>query len=117
LDCSADRNRFGLRTARDVWHRTPLQRYETTALGASEVTLLELANAYRMMASGIRAEPYVIAKIARSGETSFLQPPSALLCDERERSGPINDPGRIAWRRAHSSGTAHALDARAFPIP
>jgi len=29
--------------------------------------LLELANAYRMMASGIPAEPYVIAKIERSG--------------------------------------------------
>src|SRR5208283_2848948 len=35
-----------LKTARDVGIRTPLHRYETTALGASEVTLLELANCY-----------------------------------------------------------------------
>src|SRR5579859_3789651 len=54
-------------TAQDVGIRTKLNRYETTSLGASEVTLLELANAYRMMASGIHAEPYAIAKIEHTG--------------------------------------------------
>ena len=43
-----------LRTSRSLGIRTPLQRYPTTALGASETNLLELANAYRTMASGHR---------------------------------------------------------------
>jgi membrane peptidoglycan carboxypeptidase len=60
-----------LRTSRSLGVRTRLQPYATTALGASEVNLLELANAYRTMASGILAEPYVIRKIVHdSGETA-----------------------------------------------
>ena len=42
-----------LQTARSLGIQTPLHPYATTALGASEVKLLELANAYRTMASGI----------------------------------------------------------------
>ena len=58
-----------LRTSRSLGVRTPLARYPTTALGASEMNLLELANAYRTMASGIVAEPYVIRAVVRdSGE-------------------------------------------------
>src|SRR4029434_11236983 len=58
-----------LRMARSVGIQTPLRPYATTALGASEVNLLELANAYRTIASGILAQPYVIRKIVRdSGE-------------------------------------------------
>ena len=58
-----------LRTSRSLGVQTPLERYPTTALGASEMNLLELANAYRTMASGIVAEPYVIRAIVRdSGE-------------------------------------------------
>jgi membrane carboxypeptidase/penicillin-binding protein len=48
-----------LQTARSLGIRTPLQPYATTALGASEVSLLELANAYRTMASGVLAQPHV----------------------------------------------------------
>ncbi len=54
-----------LGTSRSLGVKTRLQPYATTALGASEVNLLELANAYRTMASGIFAEPYVIRKIVR----------------------------------------------------
>ena len=50
-------------TCRDLGIRTPLQPYITTALGASEVRLLELADAYRAMASGVLAEPHVIARV------------------------------------------------------
>lgn len=58
-----------LRTSRSLGVRRPLERYPTTALGASELSLLELANAYRTMASGIVAEPYVIRAVVRdSGE-------------------------------------------------
>src|SRR4029434_7407088 len=46
-----------LQTARELGIRTPLQPYITTALGASEVRLLELAGAHRAMASGALAEP------------------------------------------------------------
>jgi membrane peptidoglycan carboxypeptidase len=58
-----------LQTARSLGIHTPLRPYATTALGASEVNLLELANAYRTIASGILTQPYVIRKIVRdSGE-------------------------------------------------
>ena len=54
-----------LQTSRSLGVQTPLQRYATTALGASEVNLLELATAYRTIASGVVAEPYVIRRIVR----------------------------------------------------
>ncbi len=41
-----------LGTSQSLGVKTRLQPYLTTALGASEVNLLELANAYRTMASG-----------------------------------------------------------------
>ncbi len=43
--------------------RSPLQPYLSTALGASEVRLLELADAYRAIASGVLAEPHVIDRV------------------------------------------------------
>ena len=52
-----------IRTAQEMGIRTPLQPYITTALGASEVRLLELAGAYRAMASGVLAEPHVIDRV------------------------------------------------------
>ena len=60
-----------LRTSQILGVQTPLQPYATTALGASEVNLLELANAYRTMASGILTQPYRDPKIVRdSGEVA-----------------------------------------------
>lgn len=106
-----------LRTARSLGVQTPLQPYASTALGASEVNLLELANAYRTMASGIFAQPYVIRKIVRdSGEVAadneYGGPPVAVddyalsLIQEGLR-GLVRMP----------TGTAHALDSSGFPIP
>jgi len=40
-----------IRTARQLGIRSPLQPFLSTALGASEVRLLELTDAYRAMAS------------------------------------------------------------------
>jgi penicillin-binding protein 1A len=105
-----------LRTSRSLGVRTPLGRYPTTALGASETNLLELANAYRAMASGIAAEPYVIENVVReSGEivaSTITRPaPAAIgvgglsLIQEGLR-GVVRLP----------SGTAHALASRRFPI-
>lgn len=58
-----------IRTARSVGVRTPLKRYPTRALGASEVTLLELASAYRTLATGQHAPPHVLQRVVlRTGE-------------------------------------------------
>ena len=104
-----------LGTSRSLGVRTRLQPYPTTALGASEVNLLELANAYRTMASGILAEPYVIRKIVHdSGE----------VVDNNEREGsPVDvDDSALALIQEGlrgvvriPTGTAHALDS-GFPI-
>src|SRR4029450_2615122 len=56
-----------IQASRELGIRTPLQPYITTALGASEVRLLELAGAYRAMASGIVAEPYIIDRVTGAG--------------------------------------------------
>jgi penicillin-binding protein 1A len=105
-----------LRTSRSLGVRTPLQRYSTTALGASEMNLLELANAYRTMASGLVAEPYLIRAIRRdSGEVVASPRPGsspirvdavALLLIQEGLRGVVRLP----------SGTAHALAAPTFPI-
>jgi penicillin-binding protein 1A len=106
-----------LRTARDVGIRTSLHPYDTTALGASEVTLLELANAYRMMASGIFAEPYIISTIGHSGGTvAYSHPVSCCSPGEYGIGLSLIQEGLRGVVRI-PSGTAHALDSRSFPIP
>ena len=106
-----------LTTARELGIRTLLHRYDTTALGASEVTLLELANAYRMMASGIHAEPYMIAKIEHSGgEVVYSHDSLCCSIDENESGLSTIQEGLRGVVRI-PSGTAHALDSHAFPIP
>ena len=106
-----------LKTAREVGIRTTLHRYETTALGASEVTLLELANAYRMMASSIAAEPYSIARIEQNaGEAIYRHPlPCCPVNDNGLELSMIQEGLRGVVRLP--SGTAHSLDAHSFPIP
>jgi penicillin-binding protein 1A len=104
-----------IRTCRDLGFRTPLQPYISTALGASEVRLLELAGAYRAMASGVRAEPHVIARVTDSAGTILYAAPRAageiplesLALIQEGLRGVIRLPG----------GTAHALSGREFPIP
>src|SRR5512132_1742176 len=105
-----------LGTSRSLGVKTRLQPYATTALGASEVNLLELANAYRTMASGILAEPYLIRKIVGdSGETAV---------DEKHRWAPVDvDESALALIQEGlrgvvrtPTGTAHALDSSGFPI-
>ena len=104
-----------LRTCRDLGFRTPLNPYVSTALGASEVPLLELAGAYRAMASGLRAEPHVIARVDDGAGTLLYEAPAAegelplesLALIQEGLRGVVRLPG----------GTAHALSGRAFPIP
>jgi penicillin-binding protein 1A len=106
-----------LRTAQDVGIRTRLQPYVTTALGASEVTLLELANAYRLMAGGMPGEPHIIDKIqhVRGDVVYSYQWPCCLANDTSFALSMIQEGLRGVVRIP--SGTAHALDSHAFPIP
>jgi penicillin-binding protein 1A len=103
-----------IKTARELGIRSPLQPYITTALGASEVRLLELAGAYRAMASGILVEPHIIDRVTgASGNVLYEASPSA-----REISSPdltlIQEGLRGVVRLPE--GTAHALDSRDFPV-
>jgi penicillin-binding protein 1A len=105
-----------IEAAAEVGIETRLQPYLTTAIGASEVTLLELANAYRVMATGLRTRPHVLADI-RDRDDHLLwewrEEPIALdeavwplrLLQEALR-GVVRFPG----------GTAHALDGAVFPV-
>jgi penicillin-binding protein 1A len=106
-----------LRTSRSLGVETPLQRYATTALGASEVSLLELATAYRTIASGILAQPYVIRRIVGGlGEVMpGGRPPPVRVAVPDETLALIQEGLRGVVRIP--TGTAHALDSRAFPIP
>jgi len=106
-----------LHTARQVGIESQLQPYPTTSLGASEVTLLELANAYRTIASGTFHRPHLIREVDRGTAvvdatvedraiTESMSPASLALLQEGLR-GVVRLP----------TGTAHALDGASFPIP
>jgi penicillin-binding protein 1A len=104
-----------IQTARELGIRSPLQPYISTALGASEVRLLELAGAYRAMASGILAEPHIIDRVtAASGEVLYEASRSAEGIGSIDLSS-IQEGLRGVVRLPE--GTAHALDSRDFPIP
>jgi penicillin-binding protein 1A len=98
-----------LETARDLGIRTPLRPYATTALGASEVNLLELANAYRTIASGTLIQPHIIRKIVLDSgeviETSQNQPLALNVADDA--LSLIQEGLRGVVRIP--TGTAHAL--------
>jgi penicillin-binding protein 1A len=104
-----------LETARSLGVKTPLRPYLPTALGASEVNLLELANAYRTIASGNRTRPHIIRKIVRdSGEVVDDSPD--------ERSVSVDDGALLLIQEGlrgvvrMPTGTAHALDSNTFGI-
>ena len=88
-----------VRTARELGIRTPLQPYVTTALGASEVRLLELAGAYRAMASGIAADPHVVARVtdASGGSCSTRRPGPAARRDRAPRGCASSRRGCAEW--------------------
>ncbi len=109
------------RTARELGIRTPLKPYISTALGASEVQLLELAGAYRAMASGVPAEPHVIARVTdtSSGAVLYEASPAAPAISP---DAPSSDELSLIQEGLRGvvrlpEGTAHALDGPDFPIP
>ena len=109
------------RTARELGIRTPLHQYISTALGASEVRLLELAGAYRAMASGLLAEPHVIARVTDTIGGAVLYEASRTAQDIRS-AGPSSAELSLIQEGLRGvvrlpEGTAHALDGPDFPIP
>jgi len=103
-----------IRTAHRMGIRSRLQPHLSTALGASEVRLLELADAYRAIASGVLADPHVIDLVTDvSGDGLYKAPRGAreirspaLQSIQEGLRGVVRLPG----------GTAHSLDARDFPV-
>jgi penicillin-binding protein 1A len=105
-----------MRTARSLGVHTPLQPYPTTALGASEVNLLELATAYRALASGVGVEPYLVRSIVlRSGEVVLARDRPRLASAPDTTLELIQEGLRGVIRMP--TGTAHSLSSRAFGIP
>jgi membrane peptidoglycan carboxypeptidase len=102
-------------TSREMGIRTPLQPYITTALGASEVRLLELAGAYRAMASGLLAEPYIIDRVTDASGAALYQASADTVAIDSTYLSLIQEGLRGVIRLPE--GTAHALDSRDFPIP
>ena len=104
-----------IKTARELGIRSPLQPYITTALGASEVRLLELASVYRAMASGVVAEPHVIESVTDASGAVLYEAPSAGRPIASPELSLIQEGLRGVIRLP--DGTAHSLDSRDFPIP
>jgi penicillin-binding protein 1A len=102
-------------TAREMGIRTPLQPYITTALGASEVRLLELAGAYRAMASGVSADPHIIDRVVDGAGTVLYESPRTGRKISSAGLSLIQEGLRGVIRLP--SGTGHSLDRRDFPIP
>jgi penicillin-binding protein 1A len=105
-----------LETAHNLGIETPLHPIATTALGSSEVNLMELANAYRTIASGMLTQPHMIRKIVLdSGE---------VIADGRHQSSPVDVDGNALALIQEGlrgvvripGGTAHALDSGGFPF-
>ena len=106
-----------LRTAQELGIRTKLQPYISTALGASEVTLLELANSYRLMAGGMPGEPHIIDKIQHTrGRVFYSYSGPCCLTNGADYGFSLIQEGLRGVVRI-PSGTAHALDSGSFPIP
>lgn len=104
-----------LSTSRSLGVETPLHPYAPTALGASEMTLLELATAYRAIASGVLVPAYVIRQVTRG--------PGGVLDEHRDAGISIDDEALSLIQEGLRgvvripSGTAHTLDSHRFPIP
>ena len=104
-----------IQSANEMGIRTPLRPYLSTALGASEVLLLELADAYRAIASGVQAEPHVIDRVTDVSGDGLYEAPRDARAIRSMGLRSIQEGLRGVVRLP--DGTAHSLDARDFPIP
>ena len=105
-----------LGTSRSLGIKTRLRPYLATGLGASEMNLLELANAYRTLASGVFTEPYIIRQIVRdSGETAIDYSRARSTVDVNDSALALVQEGLRGVVRM-PTGTAHTLASGDFPI-
>lgn len=103
-----------VKKARELGIHTPLAPNPSLALGGAEVRLVELANVYRAIASGLQAEPFVIDRVSDlDGRGLYVAPRAtrsirspALQALQEGLRGSVRLPG----------GTAASLDRRDFPI-
>lgn len=103
-----------IRAAQDLGISSELQPNLSTALGSSEVKLLELANVYRAIASGLLAEPYVIAQVTGLDGRSLYKAPVATRSIDSAALLLLQEGLRGVVRLPH--GTARSLNDPDFPI-
>lgn len=104
-----------IQTANEMGIHTRLQPYLSTALGASEVRLLELADAYRAIASGVLARPHVVDRVTDASGGGLYEAPRDSRAVRSAGLRSIQEGLRGVVRLP--DGTAHSLAARDFPIP
>lgn len=101
----------------DIDHKNKRIVYITSALGASEVNVLELANAYRALASGLNAEPYMVKEITdRDGNLLFIKNKNSMLLPFDLKAVEML---QFCLRKVvtEPGGTAYSLTAQKFPVP
>jgi penicillin-binding protein 1A len=105
-----------LEAAAELGIETPLQRYLSTAIGGSEVTLLELANAYRTMATGLRVRSHILQDVRdRDGLVLREWHETSVALDQAVWPLPLLQEALRGVVR-FPDGTAHALDGAALPV-
>lgn len=101
----------------DIDHRNKRMVYITSALGASEVNVLELANAYRALASGLDTEPYMVKEISdRTGKSVFVKNNEGIPLPFDHKSVEML---QLCLRKVvtEPGGTAYSLTVQKFPVP
>jgi membrane peptidoglycan carboxypeptidase len=104
-----------IQAAQELGIRTPLQPYITTALGASEVKLIELANAYRALASGILTDAHAIDHVIDADGNRLPQAPRVTREIHYPALEKIQEGLRGVVRLP--DGTAYSLAGPDFGIP
>ncbi len=106
-----------LRTARDLGLASPLRPDLSTILGASELSLLDLANMFRAIASGLRAEPYILARITDHRGGIRYEPARRALPLPVDAEALLQVQEGLRGTVRLPRGTAHSLEASGFPVP
>ena len=101
----------------DTDHRGKVVYYVTSALGASEVNVLELANAYRAMASGLSAEPYMIREITDRDGNILFERKDAMKPLSINKNALRMLQSSLRKVVTHPGGTAYSLTVQKFPVP
>jgi penicillin-binding protein 1A len=64
-----------IRSAHELGIHSELPPYPSTMLGAAGVTLVELGNAYRTLASGVSAEPWIVGRVTTADGLELYRHP------------------------------------------